>query len=120
MRCAFVKKAKARVIISFMLSILSSNVLAGSFHVRKTLLLRSIFSLRSGGGKNKEKIELDAEVSSTSSNVSKTMYNKQATKWVRTKPRCLSDFTGRPVVFEMLSATNIVVSKSFPQKRVAR
>eukprot|EP00985_Skeletonema_marinoi_P016501 scaffold8893_cov73-Skeletonema_marinoi.AAC.1 len=30
------------------------------------------------------------------------MYNKQASNWVRTEPRCLSDFTGRPVVFEML------------------
>ncbi|KAL7527619.1 hypothetical protein ACHAXR_005225 [Thalassiosira sp. AJA248-18] len=31
------------------------------------------------------------------------MYNKQATNWVRTEPRCLSDFTGRPVVFGMLA-----------------
>jgi ubiquinone/menaquinone biosynthesis C-methylase UbiE len=36
------------------------------------------------------------------SSVSKTMYNKQASNWVRTEPRCLSDFTGRPVVFELL------------------
>jgi SAM-dependent methyltransferase len=110
MRCAFVKRSKARVIMSFLLSILSSNVLAGSFHVRKTLVLRSICALRSGGGENNEKIE--KEVTSTSSKVSKTMYNKQATKWVRTKPRCLSDFTGRPVVFEMLSAE----LKSSPSK----
>lgn len=34
--------------------------------------------------------------------VSQKMYNKQATNWVRTKPRCLSDFTGRPVIFSML------------------
>jgi len=35
--------------------------------------------------------------------VSRTMYNKQASNWVRTEPRCLSDFTGRPVVFGMLA-----------------
>jgi SAM-dependent methyltransferase len=34
---------------------------------------------------------------------SQDMYNKQATNWVRTSPRCLSDFTGRPVVFGMLA-----------------
>lgn len=39
----------------------------------------------------------------SSSNVSKTMYNKQASNWVRTEPRCLSDFTGRPVVFELMA-----------------
>jgi len=39
---------------------------------------------------------------SSSSDVSRKMYNKQASNWVRTKPRCLSDFTGRPVVFSML------------------
>mmetsp|Transcript_23241 Transcript_23241/g.35236 ORF Transcript_23241/g.35236 Transcript_23241/m.35236 type:complete len:335 (-) Transcript_23241:3483-4487(-) len=33
---------------------------------------------------------------------SRTMYNKQASNWVRTEPRCLSDFTGRPVVFSQL------------------
>lgn len=33
---------------------------------------------------------------------SRTMYNKQASRWVRTEPRCLSDFTGRPVVFSQL------------------
>mmetsp|Transcript_29736 Transcript_29736/g.50615 ORF Transcript_29736/g.50615 Transcript_29736/m.50615 type:complete len:331 (-) Transcript_29736:935-1927(-) len=40
---------------------------------------------------------------SSSQDVSRTMYNKQATNWVRTEPRCLSDFTGRPVVFGMLA-----------------
>ena len=33
---------------------------------------------------------------------SRTMYNKQASNWSRTEPCCLSDFTGRPVVFSML------------------
>jgi SAM-dependent methyltransferase len=33
---------------------------------------------------------------------SRKMYNKQASNWVRTEPSCLSDFTGRPVVFSML------------------
>ena len=47
----------------------------------------------------------DDNTSSTSSSqdTSRTMYNKQATNWVRTEPRCLSDFTGRPVVFGMLA-----------------
>ena len=40
---------------------------------------------------------------SSSQDTSRTMYNKQATNWVRTEPRCLSDFTGRPVVFGMLA-----------------
>ena len=30
------------------------------------------------------------------------MYDKQATKWSRDEPRCLSDFTGRPRIFEMI------------------
>ena len=29
------------------------------------------------------------------------LYDKQSTKWVRTKPSCLSDFTGRPVLFDL-------------------
>ena len=40
----------------------------------------------------------------SSNDASRSMYNKQATNWVRTEPRCLSDFTGRPVVFEMLDS----------------
>ena len=31
------------------------------------------------------------------------LYNKQSQNWVRKGPTCLSDFTGRPVVFEMCS-----------------
>ncbi len=42
-------------------------------------------------------------LSSSHDDASRSMYNKQATNWVRTEPRCLSDFTGRPVVFEMLN-----------------
>lgn len=30
------------------------------------------------------------------------MYDAQSRRWVRTQPRCLSDFTGRPVVFSLL------------------
>lgn len=41
---------------------------------------------------------------SSSHDASRSMYNKQATNWKRTEPRCLSDFTGRPVVFEMLQS----------------
>jgi len=29
-------------------------------------------------------------------------YDKQASKWSRDKPRCLSDFTGRPVVYDFI------------------
>jgi len=48
---------------------------------------------------------IDKSSNNTSSyqDASRTMYNKQATNWVRTEPRCLSDSTGRPVVFEMLA-----------------
>ena len=35
---------------------------------------------------------------------SRSMYNAQADNWVRTQPRCLSDFTGRPVVFSFLKS----------------
>ncbi|KAL7549535.1 hypothetical protein ACHAWF_012835 [Thalassiosira exigua] len=31
-----------------------------------------------------------------------TLYDKQADKWSRDKPRCLSDFTGRPVVYAFI------------------
>ena len=30
-----------------------------------------------------------------------TIYDDQANKWTRSKPICMSDFTGRPIVFEM-------------------
>lgn len=30
------------------------------------------------------------------------LYNEQASKWSRDKPRCLSDFTGRPLVYDMI------------------
>jgi hypothetical protein len=30
------------------------------------------------------------------------LYDEQASKWSRDKPRCLSDFTGRPVVYEFI------------------
>lgn len=32
--------------------------------------------------------------------VASSLYDKQATNWVRDKPNCLSDFTGRPRLFE--------------------
>jgi SAM-dependent methyltransferase len=105
---------KLGVIMPLLVSVLSSNVVARSFplrKVRRTLVLRAIGALRSGGLEDNGKIGLDTEVTSSSSDVSKTMYNKQATSWVRTEPTCLSDFTGRPVVFEMLS-TELKSSKS--------
>ncbi len=30
------------------------------------------------------------------------LYDKQASKWSRDKPRCLSDFTGRPVIYDFI------------------
>ncbi len=33
---------------------------------------------------------------------SRNMYNHQANNWSRSGPSCLSDFTGRPVVFDMI------------------
>ena len=61
--------------------------------------------LRGGGDVNDSDgaNEISADPPASSQDVSKTMYNKQATNWVRTEPRCLSDFTGRPVVFGMLA-----------------
>lgn len=68
--------------------------------------------IRGGGSDSdtdlpEEKAQHDDNPSSSSSSsnaVSKSMYNKQASNWVRTEPRCLSDFTGRPVVFDLISA----------------
>lgn len=37
----------------------------------------------------------------TTTAMTSTIYNNQANKWSRSEPVCLSDFTGRPVVFEM-------------------
>jgi len=79
------------------------------------LLFRSkqlLFLLRSGG----DDVILDNEIQiindvdnanadaddEDGATKSRKMYNKQASNWVRTEPRCLSDFTGRPVVFGML------------------
>lgn len=45
----------------------------------------------------------EGDDTTSSQDTSRNMYNKQATNWVRTEPRCLSDFTGRPVVFGMLA-----------------
>lgn len=30
------------------------------------------------------------------------LYDKQASKWSRNKPRCLSDFTGRPLIYDFI------------------
>jgi len=57
------------------------------------------------GDSSSSSVSVDNDNTNTTSSQddSKTMYNKQATNWVRTEPRCLSDFTGRPVVFGMLA-----------------
>ena len=61
----------------------------------------AIVSLR-GGGENVVTSADEESMASSNKDVSRTMYNKQASNWSRTEPRCLSDFTGRPVVFSML------------------
>ncbi|KAL7498766.1 hypothetical protein ACHAWT_008776 [Skeletonema menzelii] len=82
------------------------------------LIRDQLHLLRSGGDAlgNNTKVPNDADTQSSNdveiidANVngddgatkSRKMYNKQASNWVRTEPRCLSDFTGRPVVFGML------------------
>ena len=75
------------------------------------LLREKLYLLRSGG----DALDINAQSSNNDDNSnsadadgddgatkSRKMYNKQASNWVRTEPRCLSDFTGRPVVFGML------------------
>lgn len=64
-----------------------------------SLLLRKQLLLLRAGGDGDVHDNLDCEDGATKS---RKMYNKQASNWVRTEPRCLSDFTGRPVVFGML------------------
>lgn len=94
---------------------------AESFHpqnnkkrANSALLFRSkqLLLLRSGGDDdvldNETQIINDANDTNADAKdddgatKSRNMYNKQASNWVRTEPRCLSDFTGRPVVFGML------------------
>ncbi|GFH52905.1 hypothetical protein CTEN210_09381 [Chaetoceros tenuissimus] len=67
---------------------LSAYVEANSGNSKYTPFLHKGLMLRGGDISNQKE--------------SQTMYNKQASKWSRTKPNCLSDFTGRPVVFSML------------------
>ena len=75
------------------------------------LLREKLYLLRSGG----DALDINAQSSNNDDNSnsadadgddgatkSRKIYNKQASNWVRTEPRCLSDFTGRPVVFGML------------------
>ena len=52
--------------------------------------------------RNHSKAYMLVSATKESGDVSRKMYNKQADNWSRTEPRCLSDFTGRPVVFSML------------------
>lgn len=61
------------------------------------LLRKQLLLLRSGDGGIDANVDCDDGATK-----SRKMYNKQASNWVRTEPRCLSDFTGRPVVFGML------------------
>jgi len=49
----------------------------------------------------KAALELTKEDDERDSMSSSKLYNKQSSNWVRTKPSCLSDFTGRPHVFRM-------------------
>jgi SAM-dependent methyltransferase len=43
--------------------------------------------------------KMDASIDSASDVNTEVLYDAQADNWVREKPNCLSDFTGRPVVF---------------------
>jgi len=66
--------------------------------------LYNVHSIRGGDSSSVVDNDNTNQKDTTSSqDDSRTMYNKQATNWVRTEPRCLSDFTGRPVVFGMLA-----------------
>jgi len=66
---------------------------------RSYSIFTSFRQFNRGGGQDNATKETD----SSSFEVSRKMYNKQASNWVRTEPRCLSDFTGRPIVFKMLA-----------------
>lgn len=61
---------------------------------------KSSWISRLRGGDNNNDIKKDATATNI---VSKNMYNNQANNWVRTEPTCLSDFTGRPVVFNLIA-----------------
>ena len=92
-------------VVFCLLSVIGSDIFSTALHQRRTYL--AIDTLRGGGGENYGANTLSSNkenISSSSSAVSRQMYNKQASNWVRTEPRCLSDFTGRPVVFDMLSS----------------
>ena len=65
--------------------------------------LYNVHGIRGGDSSSVDNENINTSTSTTSQDDSRTMYNKQATNWVRTEPRCLSDFTGRPVVFGMLA-----------------
>jgi SAM-dependent methyltransferase len=85
---------------------LINNGLSAAFKPRSTLstTFDVIYKTRCGtsdGQDERQEIETN---DTTSQDTSRIMYNKQASNWVRTEPRCLSDFTGRPVVFDMLSS----------------
>ena len=73
---------------------------------RYSTISHNVHSIRGGDSSSivdNDNTNQDTSTSTTSQDDSRTMYNKQATNWVRTEPRCLSDFTGRPVVFGMLA-----------------
>jgi SAM-dependent methyltransferase len=83
----------------YLLAVLLSSKHSQAFHPnRRKLPSTATILCNVRGGDD------DGETSTSSSqDSSRAMYNKQATNWVRTEPRCLSDFTGRPVVFDMLA-----------------
>ncbi len=76
----------------------NNHITTASHHPRP--LHTKIEAFRGGGAD----IPDEESVKESSNAVSQKMYNKQATNWVRTEPRCLSDFTGRPIVFDMISS----------------
>jgi len=80
-------------------SISSAHDLPLSFATEKIITHQTTFLLSLRGG---DQSVSESEASTSNKDESRTMYNKQASNWSRTEPRCLSDFTGRPVVFSML------------------
>lgn len=77
-----------------------------AFRTRRHSISHTLHNIRGGDTSPSSLVDnenINTSTSTTSQDDSRTMYNKQATNWVRTEPRCLSDFTGRPVVFGMLA-----------------
>lgn len=94
------KLLTSRVFIGSLFLLNSLGCISGHFFTGKTQKPPAFLSLR--GGETAATSVGEEIKASSNKDASRTMYNKQASNWSRTEPRCLSDFTGRPVVFSML------------------